>query len=177
MNSESRRVSLIAHLVRPAISICLAAVVVTGIVVVSRHLSTTTLSANTSAQPLGCQRSLTAAEIQSLQAQGIQVTAYQGASSINEQDAFAMGSAQLAPNAQSKATAIACQLVTLNAPNISPPATHFVPIKGLVSWIILFQSIGPGSHGQNASTSTRNLYMFFDANSGIYLFSISAPQP
>jgi len=96
---------------------------------------------------------------------------------LSASDAFAAGSQQLVPSALTQATDIACQLAVVTAAGIQPVSAGGEPIVNRLLWIIMYQSLGPGSHGHSESSGPRDLYLFIDANSGSYLFGLSANQP
>lgn len=173
-----RRYRLLRSLVLTLLTIAL----VVGIGLVLHALSAPTpTTAHTQAQaPTSCRRSLTPPEIQALSEMGVTIASppvILPAGTLSESAAFAASAQQLAPSAATKATDIVCELALVTAPDIHPLATDGAPIRNQLLWIVMYQSLGPGSHGPSGSSVPRDLYMFFDASSGAYVFGLSTNQP
>lgn len=169
------------RLLRPLVLSLLTFALVAGIGLVLHALSAlapTTAHTQTQAST-SCRRPLTPPEIQALSEMGITVApppATLPAGTLTASQAFAASAQQLAPSAATKATDIACELALISAPTSQPLTTGGAPIRNRLLWIVMYQSLGPGSHGPSGSNGPRDLYMFFDPSSGAYIFGLSANQ-
>lgn len=178
--------TLLRRRLRIAALALLVAAVVAGIVVARHALNTTTARQGSDGASVahvapGCHRELTAAEISILSGLGVSMRAMSAAATsqaISASAAFTASTQQLEPSAITHASDIACELASVSAPNIHPLINGAAAtIQNRLLWIVMYQGLGPGSHGPSTSGGPRDLYMFFDASDGAYLFGLSGAQP
>lgn len=179
---KSQRISWRKHLRSFAILVASIALVA-AFAVVLHALSTppTSQGASVHTSTPGCHRVLNASEIQVLSGQNITVNAESTSiaqSALAESKAFSASTQQLVQSATTKATDIACQLAYVSAPNIHPLVNgEAITIQHQLIWIIMYQGLGPKSHGPSSANKPHDLYMFLDGANGAYLFGLSAEQP